>query len=229
MEQQGKTGEKKLVIIGAGEFAEIACEYFTYDSDYDVVCFSVEKEFMVASPVAEIPIISFEDLEKNYSPLKYEVFIAIPASELNRLRTRFYEKCKKMGYQCASYISSKAFVWRNAQIGDNCFIFEHNTVQPFVKIGNNVILWSGNHIGHRTVVEDNCFISSHVVISGYCRIGSGSFIGVNSTFNDHTMVASNCIVASGALVNKPLIEPEKVYFGSPAKPFPNKSSFSIKL
>ena len=50
-----------------------------------------------------------------------------------------------------------------------------------VKIGNNVVLWSGNHIGHNTVIRDNCFIASHVVISGFCEIGENCFLGVNST------------------------------------------------
>ncbi len=36
----GKT--RKLIIVGAGEFAEIAYEYFSYDSEYDVVAFAVE-------------------------------------------------------------------------------------------------------------------------------------------------------------------------------------------
>jgi len=33
-------GKKKLVIIGAGEFGEIAYEYFTDYSDFEVVAFS---------------------------------------------------------------------------------------------------------------------------------------------------------------------------------------------
>lgn len=36
----------KLVIIGDGAFAEIAYEYFTHDSVYDVLAFSVEKEYI---------------------------------------------------------------------------------------------------------------------------------------------------------------------------------------
>ena len=35
---------KNLVIVGDGEFAEIAYEYFTYDSDYKVEAFAVEKK-----------------------------------------------------------------------------------------------------------------------------------------------------------------------------------------
>jgi sugar O-acyltransferase (sialic acid O-acetyltransferase NeuD family) len=220
---------KQLVIIGAGEMAMIAYEYFTYDSDYEVAGFAVEREYLKGNEMYGAPIVALEDIEAIFPPDKFNAFVAIPASQLNRLRTRLYNIVKEKGYKCATYISSKAFFWRNVKIGENCFIFENNTVQPFVEIGNNVILWSGNHIGHRTVIEDNCFISSHVVVSGYCNIGSSCFLGVNSTFNDHVNVARDCIVASGSLVSKSLNVPEKIYYGSPAKEMPKKSSFSVKL
>src|SRR5437868_4960954 len=56
----------------------------------------------------------------------------------------------------------------------------------------NVLLWSGNHIGHHSVLRDNVFVSSHVVISGTCDIGENSFLGVNSTLaNDITIGAYN--------------------------------------
>ncbi|WP_411379453.1 acetyltransferase [Pseudomonas sp. MPB26] len=221
--------DKKLVIIGAGEMAMIAYEYFTHDSDYEVSGFAVEREYIVDNELYDLPIVPFEDIEQRFPPSSFEAFVAIPASQLNRLRTRLYNETRSRNYTCATYISSRAFVWRNAKIGDNCFIFENNTVQPFVEIGNNVVLWSGNHIGHRTVIEANCFISSHVVVSGYCRIGSGSFLGVNATINDRITIARDCIVASGALVSKNLTEPERIYYGAPAKELPKKSSFSVKL
>lgn len=220
---------KRLVIVGAGELAMIAYEYFTHDSSYDVCGFAVEKEFLVEKELYNLPIVEFESLEISFPPAEVDVFVAIPASQLNRLRTRLFRESKAKGYTCATYISSHAFVWRNVKLGENCFVFENNTIQPFVEIGDNVILWSGNHIGHRTVIEDNCFISSHVVVSGYCRIGESSFLGVNSTLNDHVTVARDCIVASGALVSKSLKEPERVYYGAPAKELPKKSSFSVKL
>ncbi|BCK18644.1 UDP-N-acetylbacillosamine N-acetyltransferase [Vibrio cholerae] len=220
---------KKLVIIGAGELARIAFEYFTYDSSYDVFAFSVNKEFIESSEINGIPVVEFEELERIYPPSEYEAFVAIPATKLNRVRTRLFNEAKNKGYKLATYISSSAFVWRNAEIGENCFIFENNTIQPFVKIEDNVILWSGNHIGHRTVIRANSFITSHAVISGYCEIGSGSFVGVNAIFNDKTSLAANSIVGSGAVVTKKLKTEEGVYIGNPAKLFPRKSAFDIEL
>ncbi|MBA6065590.1 acetyltransferase [Pseudomonas mosselii] len=220
---------KKLVIVGAGELAMIAYEYFTYDSSYEVVGFAVEREYLDESTLYDLPIIALEEVVTHFPPAEHEAFVAIPASGLNRLRTRLYHVVKELGYACATYISSRAFVWRNAKIGENCFIFEHNTVQPFVEIGNNVILWSGNHIGHRSVIEDNCFLSSHVVVSGYCRIGSSTFIGVNATINDRIEIAPDCVIASGSLVNKHLQTPERIYYGAPAQELPKKSALKVKF
>jgi sugar O-acyltransferase (sialic acid O-acetyltransferase NeuD family) len=219
---------RPLVLIGAGEFAQIACEYFEHDSDRDVVAFSVERDYLVQPTLAGRPVVAFETLEADYPPGEVDVFVAIPASQLNRLRTRLYQELKHRGYRFATYVSTRAFVWRNAEVGENSFIFEGNVIQPFVRIGNNCILWSGNHVGHRTVVHDNVFIASHAVVSGYCEIGAGSFVGVNTTFNDHVKVAPDNVIGSGALVTRNT-EPGRIYVGSPARAVPDKSSFDVKL
>lgn len=220
---------KQLVLVGAGELAAIANEYFEYDSPYTVAAFAVEREYREADSYLGKPLIDLENLAEQYPPNQYDVFVAVPASQVNRLRKRLYEQVKQLGYLCATYISSYAFVWRNVEVGENCFIFEHNTVQPFVKIGNNVILWSGNHIGHQTVIKDHAFVTSHAVISGYCSIGEGCFVGVNSTFNDQTSLADWSIVGSGSLVNKALEDRESLYIGAPAKKVEGRSAFDIKL
>lgn len=219
---------KPLVLIGAGELAQIAFEYFTHDSDYEVVAFSVEREYIAAPTLAGLPVLAYESLESVHAPDEVEVFVAIPATGLNRLRTRFYLDAKRRGYRFARYISSRAFVWRNAEIGENCFIFEGNVIQPFTRIDDNCILWSGNHIGHRTVVHEHTFVASHAVVSGFCEIGASSFVGVNATFNDGVKIAADNVIGSGALVTRDT-EPGRVYVGSPARAVPGRSSFDVKL
>jgi sugar O-acyltransferase (sialic acid O-acetyltransferase NeuD family) len=219
---------KPLVLIGAGEFAQIACEYFDHDSDYRVVAFSVESEYLMQPTLAGRPVVAYETLEDRYPPADVDMFVAIPSSQLNRLRTRLYLDAKRRGYRFASYISTHAFVWRNVELGENSFIFEGNVIQPFVRVGNNCILWSGNHVGHRTVVCDNVFVASHAVISGYCEIGENSFVGVNATFNDHVKVAADNVIGAGALVTRDT-EPGRIYVGSPARAVPGKSSLDVRL
>lgn len=193
---------KKLVIVGSGETGLIAYEYFQYDSEYEVVAFSVNEQYITDTTICDLPIVPFETLEEKYLPNEYEVYVAISSGKLNRNRTKVYNEVKAKGYKCATYISSKAFVWRNVEVGENCFIFEDNTLQPFVKVGNNVTLWSGNHIGHNTIIKDNCFISSHCVISGFCEVGENSFLGVNCTIEDNTKIAKDNFIGAGTLIQK---------------------------
>ncbi len=211
-----KDKSKKLIIVGDGEFGEIAYEYFTYDSEYEVKAFAVEKKYRVKSELFGKPVIDFENMPVIYSKDIYEVFVAITYTKFNSVRTRLYEQCKRWGYHCASYISSHAFVWHNVKIGENTFIFEDNTIQYYAVIGNNTILWSGNHVGHRSVIGNNCWLTSHVVISGFSKVGNGCFLGVNSTVCDCIDIADEIVLGAGALAIKSLKEKGQVYIGSPA-------------
>ena len=213
-----------LIIIGDGETAEMAYEYFTYDSPYDVVAFSVEKKYATKETLCGLPVVHFEDVEERFPIATHHAFVAISYTHLNRVRARLYQAAKTKGYKVASYISSKAFVWRNVQVGENCFIFENNVVQYAVKIGNNVVFWSGNHIGHQTVIKDNVFISSHVVVSGYCEVGENCFLGVNSCIANNITIAPDCVIGMGAVIHKNT-EERKVYVGNPGKPIA-KDSFA---
>ena len=209
-------GAKKLVIIGAGEFAQIAYEYFRYDSIYEIAAFCVERAYLEQTELCGLPVVEFEALEQHYPPDQYKVFTAITSTLLNTVRTRLYKLAKEKGYEFATYISSRAFVWRNAKIGENTFIFEDNTIQPFTEVGNNVVMWSGNHLGHRSIIKDNCFISSHVVISGYCEIGENTFVGVNCAVADKVKIARDNFIALGSVINKDT-EENKIYRGNPAE------------
>src|SRR6478672_4053708 len=99
---------KKLLIVGDGEFAEIAYEYFTHDSDYEVVGFAVEKAYRHKEIMYGLPVIDFEEIETKFPPTQHDIFVAVTFTQLNRVRTRLYESVKNRGYRCATYISSKA-------------------------------------------------------------------------------------------------------------------------
>jgi sugar O-acyltransferase (sialic acid O-acetyltransferase NeuD family) len=215
----------QIIICGAGETAEMAYEYFTHDSPHEVVAFCVEREYLAQERLCGLPVIAFEDAETRYPPAAYKVFVAISYTKLNRVRTRLYLATKEKGYECVSYISSRAFIWHNVEIGENCFIMEQNVLQYHVKVGNNVVLWSGNHIGHRSVVGDNVFISSHVVVSGYCEIGENCFLGVNSSVANNLKIAPDNLIGMGSVVNRDT-EARKIYVGNPAKPMA-KDTFSV--
>lgn len=219
---------QKLIIIGDGETAQIAFEYFSQDSPHEICGFAVEEKFRRKREMLGLPVISLEKIEQEFPCSDYSVFVAVSYTQLNRIRARLYCRVKESGYKVVSYISSKAFVWRTAGIGENCFILENNVIQHGVKIEDNVVLWSGNHIGHQSVIQEHVYIASHVVVSGFCRVGRSSFLGVNCCVNDNISIAPDCIVGSGAIVNQNT-EIGRVYVGNPARLLPKDSYSTFKV
>lgn len=204
--------KKNLIIFGNAEQAELAHYYFKNDTDYKISAFTVDGQFIRENTFCNLPVIPFEDLPILYTPSDYSFFIALGYKKLNLVRKEKYLAVKSMGYDCASYISTRASFLNANSIGDNCFILEENTVQPFTIIGNNVTLWSGNHIGHHTIINDHSFITSHVVISGGVEIGEQCFIGVNATIRDHITIGEKSVIGAGTLILSN-VEPEGVYMG----------------
>ena len=204
---------KKLVIFGSGDIAQLAHFYFTSDSSYEVAAFTVDAAYVDASSFCDLPVVPFKEVAAHYPPENYDMFIALSYSKINAVRKEKFLAAKQKGYHIASYISSRASVLTNRKIGENCFILEDNTVQPFVTIGNNVTLWSGNHIGHHSIIRDHTFIASQVVVSGGVEIGEQCFLGVNATLRDHIKVGDRCVIGAGALLLSDA-EPEGVYLGA---------------
>jgi sugar O-acyltransferase (sialic acid O-acetyltransferase NeuD family) len=196
----------KLIIFGTGDIAQIAKYYFDIDSEHEVVAFTVDSDYIKDAQFEGCPVIAFEDIEKTFNPQDYQMFIAVSYTKMNKIREKKYYESKSKGYNLVSYVSSKCSYMSQYPCGDNCFIFEDNTIQPFVKIGNNVTLWSGNHIGHHSVIHDHNFISSHVVISGHCEIHSNCFLGVNATLHNNITLAKETLVGAGAIISKNTIE-----------------------
>jgi len=204
---------RKLIIFGGADIAELAHYYFSNDSDYRVVAFTLDAEYINESSFCGLPVVPFEEVQQGHPPSAHDLFVALGYSKLNTIRKEKFLAAKEKGYALPSFISSKATNLNAADIGDNCFILEDNTIQPFVTIGNNVTLWSGNHIGHHSVIQDHTFISSHVVVSGGVEIGEQCFIGVNATLRDHIKIGFRCVIGAGATILSD-VEAEGVYPGS---------------
>jgi len=197
---------KQLVIFGTGSIGKIAHYYFTQDSDYEVVGFVVDAGRKEADTFLGLPVQTSEQFFAQHGPDACAVFVGTSYKQMNHPRAQKYQEMKDRGYTLASYVSSRCTLLTEEPIGDNCFILEHNVIQPFVRIGSNVFLWSGNHIGHESVIEDHCFLSSHIVIGGQVRVSPYCFIGMNATIRDGITLAPATLVGAGAVIMQDTVE-----------------------
>ncbi len=200
----------EVIVFGVGQWAELAHFYLTHDSPHDVAAFTVDRSYITADRFMGLDVVPFDEIEQRCPPNRYRMFIPISFKKMNHARAEKYREAKGRGYELISYVSSKATTWPGFTCGDNCFILEDNTIQPFVDIGNDVVMWSGNHIGHHTRINDHVMITSHVVISGCCAIEEYCFFGVNATVRDEVSVAHDTLVGMGVSIAKDT-QPFEVY------------------
>lgn len=192
----------ELIIFGTGEIATLARYYFENDSDYRVVAFTADDENVEGDTFEGLPLVPFSKIGETHDPGAFVMHVALSYRGLNANRQSAYERAKHAGYTLVSYVCSKSVTWPDLKHGDNCFILENQTIQPTVTIGNNVMIWSGNHLGHGCSIADHAYVASHVVLSGHSRVGERSFIGVNATVKDFTSIGDDCFVGMGATVAK---------------------------
>lgn len=214
--------DKDLIIVGTGMFAEVASAYFEELGRRKVVAFACHEAFKEADEIYGRPLVGLEGLAQHANSSEVDVFVAIGYRRMNKVRQQVYEEIKRGGFTCATFIHPQVKLWASSRVGDNVFIFEDNTIQPFVTIGDNSILWSGSFIGHHSVIGSHCFISSHVVIPGSCKVGDNVFVGVNSTIHDGITIGANSLIGAGAIISRSTAA-GSVYVPAATKVFPKTS------
>jgi sugar O-acyltransferase (sialic acid O-acetyltransferase NeuD family) len=205
-----------IIIFGNSDYTKLVHFYFENYSNYNVVAFTVDRNYITSNEFNNLPLIPFEEITKVYPPSKHKIFIAIGYKFLNKLRSQKYIEAKEKGYDFVSFIHPTSTISKEAKIGSNCFIFENVIIQPFVKIGKSVIIWSGSTISYNVTIEDNCYLSPRVVIAGNTQIKKYCYLGANSTIKNNIEIADECIIGMGAIVLKDTIE-KSVYVGNPAR------------
>lgn len=192
--------KRKLFVYGNGKFAEYAAYVFTQDSDYDVLGYCIEADYLRSddiSPELNQRMFTFENLEQVAGYEKIYVFIAIGN---NRLRKRIFEKALELNYGIASYISSRAVVWENVVTGRNVFIGEGSVLQPFVEVGDSSIHFITN-IGHHTKIGNHTLLSV-TTLGGNVQVGDESYLGMNSTVKQNTKIGERSIIGMNVAVEK---------------------------
>jgi sugar O-acyltransferase (sialic acid O-acetyltransferase NeuD family) len=206
----------KLVVFGAERFSSLAWYCLTVDSSFEVVAFTVDRAFLKTTLHHGLPVVPFEELAKHYPPGSVRLMIPLGYRAINGLRRQRYETARKQGYEFVTYISSRAIVWPDLTVGQNCLVYEGSIIQPFARIGDNVIIRSGSHISHHCHVADHVFVAAGVTLGGNVLIGEQSFVGVGAVLRDGLIIAERSFIGAGAVVVTDT-EADGVYVGNPAR------------
>jgi acetyltransferase-like isoleucine patch superfamily enzyme len=214
-----------IVLFGAGQIAEVAKIYIDAHSPDRIVGFTVDDAFRKSDTFQGLPLVAWERLEQSFPPGSVQLLGPLSYHRLNDFRRERHLEGKARGYEFASFVHPGSHI-HTRLIGENCFILEANVIQPFVRIGDGVMMWSGNHVGHHSHVGEHCFLATHVGLGSGVWLGERCFLAGKVGVETGVVVGDACFLGTGVIVKKNL-PAESVVAGS-ADPVASYSSSRLK-
>lgn len=193
---------KKIVIFGVGRGADTARRYFQSDTPHDIVGYVVDREYLASDSFHDRPVVAVDDAVQRFPPGDVFAFVLMGARRMNALRAAKYQLLRSLGYRAVSYVHSSNHIEGKCEIGENCFILERQTLNFDAVIGDNVVMWSGCHVGDRSRIRDNVYMGAHVVINGDVEIGDSSYLGSNCTISHGIRVGPGSFIGANALISQ---------------------------
>jgi hypothetical protein len=158
-----------LVIFGTSAISEVAKFYIEKYSADRIIGFTADREYCEAASFLGLPVVAWEELEQRFPPQTVKLLGPLSYQRLNELRRDRHLEGRARGYSFATFVHPRSQVETN-NIGDNCVILEDNVIQPFVRIGNGVIIWTGCFIGYQSSVADYCFLSAQAGLGDHAAV-----------------------------------------------------------
>ena len=213
---------EKLIIYGNKSVARGAYSGFRRNPKYEVVAFTVDREYLEGDRFCDLPIVPFDTVKNEFPPEAHRMFIAVGYVGANKIRKERYLRSKEMGYRLVSAVNPTAIVNPEMTIGENCIVGPFAVVSESARIGNNVFISTACTIGHDVVIGDHCFLSDGVSVGGSVSIGARSYLGIRSIIRNKVSIGNDCVIGAGALMLQDA-EDGCVYMGEPATLLPISS------
>lgn len=190
--------KSKIIVFGIARLSEVITTFLEKESDYTIAGYCIESEFMNNDTDTFMgrPVVAFELLEGRFPPNEFKLFVAVGN---NYVRKRIFTESKQKGYSMVSHITESVTHWDDLVYGENVLISGISSLQPFVKVGDNTIIF-GSKIGHHSTVGDHVMLSCST-IGGGVKIGDYSFLGLDSAVQHDTVIGEKNIIGMGCNIS----------------------------
>ncbi len=120
----------------------------------------------------------------------------------------------------------------NLVIGNNNIFREFITINAgttkTTRVGNNIIMLRGTHVGHDAVIEDKANLSCNTIIGGFTYVMEGVNMGLGTITHQLLKIGAYSMIGMGTIITKKSnIKPGGVYVGNPAR-FIKDNTFGLE-
>lgn len=149
-----------------------------------------------------VNVFPFEHIEKDFPPENYEVILGVGYSMMNQVRKDLFFRCKKKGFDIASFIHPSALISKGVEMGEGNIILECSVIQPFVTLGRGNLIWHSVKIAHDGVIGNFNTLCQNTSIAGASCVEDNCFLGNSCTVFGGLSIAKDTLVGAGAIVKR---------------------------
>lgn len=142
----------KLLILGAGQYGEVAREIAKSMRDFDTISFLDDNSTTAMGSLSD------------YDKYSDEYDMAIAAIGSSEIRAELIAKLETAGYAVPILIHPRAYVAPSAVIEKGSFIEPMAIVHTDVRVGAGCIISAGTIINHNAVIGNGCHLNCGTII-----------------------------------------------------------------
>jgi UDP-perosamine 4-acetyltransferase len=205
-----------LIIVGNGGHAKVVIDILEERGEYNILGI-ITKNKSDEIGIGCYEILGDDNLLKELFNKGVKVAVmGIGGYTDNSLRKRIYENLKKIGFQVISAIHPTASISRTVLMGEGNVVFSGVVINPYVRLGNNIIVATGSTIDHDTVIKDHSFISAGVTVGAETKIEEEVLLALGSKVISGVTICKGAMIGAGCVITGNICEPG-TYVGVPGK------------
>lgn len=218
----------KSIIIGAGKYGEVYLSYLQ-EAGADVVGFLDDDPKVAELSFGGLPVLGPTSILPTLKDRFGIEAIYCPLGN-NRLRVKFLEQARCLGYQTPCYIHPSVKISPDVSIANQgVYILGNTYIMPHVVIDQDVMISVGANIIHHTTLRQGVFVSNGVNLGASLIADEFAYIGMGSTImTGVTKLGRDCLIGAGAVVIKDVPD-GAVMAGVPAKVIKYKPNYQPNI
>ena len=199
----------KSIIVGTTDLAKLLYFHIQKTNAAEVAAFSVNTAYLNGSEFLDKPFVALENIEENYNPQDFGIFVAVGYNNMNLGRKKIFDELKTKGYKIESFIHPMTNI-ETQDLGEGNIIFQNVLIDAFCEVGNGNIFYANSMLAHHSVVGNFNFFSVHACVCGNVKIGDFCFFGANCVVRNSVCVENKTLIGASAYLDKDSIEDEVI-------------------
>ncbi len=207
----------KVIGLGGGGHSKVVMDALRLAGGYDIIGLVDAPPELHGTTVAGAPILGGDDILPRFrADGVTHAFIGLGGTGSTAPRQRLFDLALSLGFDVISVIHPAATVAESVTPGRGVQIMAGVVINPYTRLGDNVIVNTGAVVDHDCVIGDHVHIAPGACLGGEVTVGDGAHIGIGANVLQCQSIGPGALVGGGTLVHRD-VEGGTVVAGVPAR------------